>query len=170
MMLMLLISMLQTLLSEFIHRGAIGTNDEAVQEVDGSNSECYSASESSICCRVYSQTSRAPLTWTLSERMIPCWGISTHTSSCCSMSGGIPSFSFLGKQENWESAIRITTKGFSHSVVKPKLLSTSKVWKISCYTRLSRTSQRVQLWSLMTDYVFIVLLFFSPLVHRDSHS
>lgn len=65
---------------------------------------CYSASEFSICCRVYSHTRRAPLTWTLRDRMIPCWGISTHTSSCCRMSGGIPSFSFL----RWDRTVCVS--------------------------------------------------------------
>lgn len=46
-------------------------------------------------CRVYSQISRAALTCTLSERMTPCWGISTHTSSIWSKLAGIPSRSLL---------------------------------------------------------------------------
>lgn len=50
------------------------------------------------CCLVYSQISRAPLTWTLRERMIPCWGISTHTSSCWIRFAGIPSRSLLMKR------------------------------------------------------------------------
>ncbi len=36
-----------------------------------------------LCCRVYSHISSAPLTWTFSDRMIPCWGIFTHASSNC---------------------------------------------------------------------------------------
>lgn len=47
------------------------------------------------CCRVYSQISRAALTCTLSERMTPCWGISTHTSNIWSRLAGIPSRSLL---------------------------------------------------------------------------
>lgn len=50
-----------------------------------------------ICCRLYSHTRMAPLTWTFSERITPCCGISTHTSSRLIKSAGIPSFSFLYK-------------------------------------------------------------------------
>lgn len=50
-----------------------------------------------ICCRLYSHTSIAPLTWTFSDRITPCCGISTHTSSRLIRSAGIPSFSFLYK-------------------------------------------------------------------------
>lgn len=55
-----------------------------------------------ICCRLYSHTSIAPLTWTFSDRITPCCGISTHTSSRLIRSAGIPSFSFLYKTQ-WNS-------------------------------------------------------------------
>lgn len=51
------------------------------------------------CCLVYSQISRAPLTWTLRDRMIPCWGISTQTSRWWIKFAGIPSCSFLVKKK-----------------------------------------------------------------------
>ena len=53
--------------------------------------------------RVYSQIRRAPLTCTLRERMMPCCGISTHTSSSWIRSTGIPSFSFLQQQNTSKS-------------------------------------------------------------------
>lgn len=51
------------------------------------------------CCRVYSQISRAALTWTLRERMTPCWGISTQTSNIWSKFAGMPSRSFLEEKK-----------------------------------------------------------------------
>lgn len=51
------------------------------------------------CCRVYSQISSAALTCTLSERMTPCWGISTHTSNIWSKLAGMPSRSLLQEEE-----------------------------------------------------------------------
>lgn len=49
----------------------------------------------SVCCLVYSHISRAPLTWTFSERTTPNWGISTQSSRRWMISTGIPSRSLL---------------------------------------------------------------------------
>jgi len=49
----------------------------------------------SECCLAYSQTSRAPLTWTLRERTTPSCGISTQSSSRWIRATGIPSLSLL---------------------------------------------------------------------------
>ena len=54
----------------------------------------------SICCLVYSHTSKAPLTCTLSDLIIPLCGISTQASSSCMISTGIPSFSLLQLEMN----------------------------------------------------------------------
>jgi len=50
-------------------------------------------------CRTYSQINIAPVTWTFIERMIPSCGTSTQTSRCWISSTGIPSFSFLDKDD-----------------------------------------------------------------------
>mmetsp|Transcript_33245 Transcript_33245/g.84926 ORF Transcript_33245/g.84926 Transcript_33245/m.84926 type:complete len:425 (-) Transcript_33245:48-1322(-) len=61
--------------------------------------ECYCGgggaplARRSRCWRVYSYTAIAPLTCTLSERMTPSCGISTHVSSRPSRPTGMPSFS-----------------------------------------------------------------------------
>lgn len=63
------------------------------------------------CCRVYSHTSRAALTCTLRERVMPCWGISTHTSTSCSRFAGMPSLSLLFRDKQTqapESCTRLT--------------------------------------------------------------
>lgn len=49
-------------------------------------------------CFVYSHIASAPLTWTLSERMMPVCGISTQASNSLSRFTGIPSFSFPSKR------------------------------------------------------------------------
>lgn len=68
-----------------------------------------------ICCRLYSHTSIAPLTWTFSDRITPCCGISTHTSSRLIRSAGIPSFSFLYKtQWNSDKSSRKRGKNLPH--------------------------------------------------------
>ena len=61
------------------------------------------------CWRVYSQTARAPLTCTLSDRMMPNWGISIQLSRKWMRSAGIPSRSLLKKRENVSFTVMATT-------------------------------------------------------------
>lgn len=60
---------------------------------------CPSMTHNWECCLVYSHTTMAPLTWTLSDLMTPNCGISTDSSSECINSTGIPSRSLL--QRKW---------------------------------------------------------------------
>lgn len=58
-------------------------------------------------CFVYSQTKRAPVTWTLRERTTPSWRTSTHVSSNGRRFTGMPSFSFLKHTDNYNLSFRM---------------------------------------------------------------